>query len=58
MWRRLARSLSTLLLHSRHESGLAIAVTAAPNGSDMGLTARAEGERLQHGKERRRGRVH
>lgn len=35
-------SLSTLLLHSRLQSGLAIAVTAALCSSDMVLTARAE----------------
>ncbi len=40
--RRLAGSLSTLLLHSGLQSGLAIAVTAALYSSDMVLTARAE----------------
>ena len=40
--RRLAGSLSTLLLHSALQSGLALAVTAALCSSDMGLTARAE----------------
>lgn len=40
--RRLAGSLSTLLLHSGLQSGLATAVTTALYSLDMAMTARAE----------------